>query len=65
MKAKYALIVLAIGYCIDFIAVAIKIMHWASADLLLTSAVIFKVVGALTLLYKIITYPKFKEFFNS
>lgn len=64
MKAKYGLIVLIIGYCIDFIAAVVKILHLKGPEMLFMIALVFKVVGALTLLYKIVTYPKFKEFFN-
>jgi len=64
MKAKHAIILLVIGYCLDFAGSLFKILHRPGADNLLTVAAILKILGALLLLYKIINYPKIKEFLN-
>jgi hypothetical protein len=62
MKAKHAIILLIFGYCLYFIGALFKILHTALADIMLTAASIFNVVGALLLLYKLLTYSKIKDF---
>jgi hypothetical protein len=64
MKAKHAVSLLLFGYCIDFIGGLFKVLHTSSADLTLTLAAIFKVLGGLILIHKILTYPKFKDFMD-
>jgi len=41
MKAKYALILLTAGYCIDFVAATYKILHWEYGDNLFIVATVF------------------------
>ena len=62
MKTKHAIILLVFGYCLDFIGALFKILHTAQADITLTIAAILKVLGALLFLYKLLTYPKIKDF---
>jgi hypothetical protein len=62
MKAKYAISLLVFGYCLDFVGALLKILHAAGADFTLTVAVVFKVLGALLFLYKLLNYPKFRDF---
>ena len=64
MKAKHALIILVIGYCLDFIGALYKLEHWENGDNILVTATIFKVVGAIIFLIKLLTHPKVKEFLN-
>jgi len=64
MKVKHAIIFLVVGFCLDFIGVLFKIMHYANGDTLLTIATFLKVFGGLLLLYKILTNPKIKDFMN-
>jgi hypothetical protein len=64
MKTKHAVIIFVFGLCFDFIGVLFKIMHYANADTLLIVGTIFKVVGGLLFLYKLLTHPKTKEFLN-
>jgi protein-S-isoprenylcysteine O-methyltransferase Ste14 len=64
MKAKYAVIVLTLGLCLDFVGVVFKLLHWVGSDWLLLTGLTFKVVGALTFLYKLLTHPKVREFLN-
>ena len=64
MKAKHAVSILVLGYCLDFIGALFKILHTAQADITLTIAAILKVVGALLFLYKLTNYPKVKDFFD-
>jgi hypothetical protein len=65
MKAKYSISLFVFGYCLDFIGGLLKIMHMRYADTVLSIAAIFKVFGALLVLYKITNYPKVKDFLNS
>lgn len=62
MKAKHAIILLILGYCLDFIGGLLKILHSAEANITLTIAAALKVLGALLFLYKLLTYPKIKDF---
>lgn len=64
MKAKYALIILATGYCIDFIAVIYKLLHWEYGDQLIIAGALFKAAGLIMFVAKLLTHPKTKEFLN-
>jgi len=64
MKMKHAIILLVIGYCIDFWGGLQKILHTPYADGLLTIAALTKIIACILLLYKILTHPKAKEFLN-
>lgn len=64
MKVKHSIIFLVLGFCLDLIGGLFKIMHYQYGDTLLIIATIMKVFGALTFLYKLMTYPKFKDFIN-
>jgi hypothetical protein len=64
MKIKHALIYLAAGYCFDFIGCFYKIMHYEYGDQLLIAGTVFKVVGMVLFVIKLVTHPKAKEFLN-
>ena len=64
MKTKHALLLIAFGYCLDFVGALQKIMHHPRADLLLIMATMLKVAGVLLFAYKLITYPRTKNFMN-
>ena len=64
MKTKHAIALLVVGYCFDFIGALLQIVHSANANTVLTVGAVLKVVGALLLLYKILTYAKFKDLLN-
>jgi hypothetical protein len=64
MKVKHAIILLALGFCLNFAAAVMKILHWQGADLMFIVALIFKVIGALVVVVKILTYGRFKDFLN-
>ncbi len=65
MKAKHTLILLIFGFCLDFLGGLFKVMHRQGADSILTIAAILKIAGALLVLYKLVNYPKWKDFLNS
>lgn len=64
MKTKHALIILVIGFVISFVGALFKLMHWPFASVMLTVATILQVIGIIILLYKLVTYPKLKDFLN-
>jgi hypothetical protein len=64
MKAKHAITLLVLGYCLDFFGAVRKITHSPDADYWFYAAAILKIVGGLLFLYKLLTYPKFREFMN-
>ncbi len=64
MKAKHALVILAAGYCTEFVAAMFKLEHWEYGDELIIFATVFKVVGLIMFISKLLTHPKTKEFLN-
>jgi hypothetical protein len=64
MKIKHALIYLAVGYCFDFVGALYKILHYEYGDQLLVVGTVFKVVGLMLFVVKLLTHPKAKEFLN-
>jgi hypothetical protein len=64
MKTKHAITLLVLGYCFDFVGALLKITHSPNADTVLKVGAILKVLGGLLLLFKILSYPKFKDILN-
>jgi hypothetical protein len=64
MKAKYTILIIVVGYCLDFMGTLFKIQHQGYADTALLIATILKVIGLVLLTYKIIQYEGLKEFMN-
>lgn len=64
MKVKHTIFLIAAGYILEVLGAFMKIMHRASADLVFACAAILIVAGIILLVYKLITYPKFKDFMN-
>lgn len=64
MKAKHAIILLALGYCVDFIAAFYKIEHWRGADQFFAAGTVLKVAGVILLAYKLITSRQLRDFMN-
>ena len=65
MKAKHTVLLIAIGYALDFWASLRRITHSADANTLLFIATVCKVAGVLLLAYKVIRYKGFKNFMES
>lgn len=65
MKAKHAILVIAVGYALNLWAALRKITHSADADTLFVMATVCTVIGVLLLAYKIIRYPGFRKFMDS
>jgi hypothetical protein len=64
MKTKHAVILIVLGFCLDFIGAIRKITHSPDADIFFYIATILKVAGALLFLYKLTRYPRFRDFMN-
>lgn len=62
MKAKYTLLIIALGFCLDFTAGLLKIMHSREANTLFVMATFLKVVGVLWFVFKLVRYEGFKKF---
>ncbi|AEA45215.1 GldL-related protein [Fluviicola taffensis] len=65
MKAKHALILLITGFVLDYIGALLKIMHYPGGKELLIFGMLFKVIGLILFLYKLLKHPAFKDFMNS
>ena len=64
MKTKYAIIIILTGIGFHIVGALFKIMHWPLGGLILFVASILEAVGIILFMYKLLTYPKFKDFLN-
>lgn len=64
MQTKHAIVFILVGFCIDFVGVTLKLLHHSLADIVIIIAMVFKVIGTLVFLYKLLSYPKFKDFLD-
>ena len=64
MKARHAITLLVLGYCVDFVGALQKILHSPNADLILTAGMALKVAGGLLLLYKLLRYGPLRDFMD-
>ena len=64
MKAKYTIVIILVGYCLEFMGGLFKIQHNSFAVNILVTAIVIKVLGMVLLTYKIIQYQGFKKFMN-
>lgn len=62
MKAKYTIVLIALGFCLDFVGSLCKTAHYSNANAILLMATVVKVTGVLWLTFKIISYTGFKKF---
>ena len=62
MKAKYTILLIALGFCLDFVGSLSRIMHRGEAQALLVLATVLKVLGVLLLTYKVVRYEGFRKF---
>lgn len=62
MKAKYTIVLIALGFCLDFVGSLLKIAHYPHANTIFLMATVIKVTGVLWLTFKIISYTGFKKF---
>jgi hypothetical protein len=62
MKAKYTIVLIALGFCLDFVGSLCKMAHYPNANTIFLMATVVKVTGVLWLTFKIISYTGFKKF---
>lgn len=68
MKAKYAIFMFLAGFLINLIAAWLKITHITfgkvNANICLAIGSILQSLGIILIIFKVLTYPKFKDFLN-
>jgi hypothetical protein len=64
MKAKHALILLALGFIFDLTGAWMKMAHWRNADIVFLTGLVLKIVAVIILTFKIVSYPGWKGFWN-
>lgn len=64
MKTKHAILIFLLGFLTNLGGAFLKIVHFSNANLFLTIGSAIKIIGAILILYKLFTYPKFKDFMN-
>ncbi|WP_121354439.1 hypothetical protein [Flavisolibacter nicotianae] len=62
MKAKHTILLIALGFCFDFVGSFSKLLHRGESTSLLLLATILKVLGVLLLSYKVVRYEGFRKF---
>jgi hypothetical protein len=64
MKAKYAILLIAFGFCLDFLGSLMKITHSREANTVLIVSTLIKIAGVLLLSFKVVQYEGFRKFMN-
>ncbi|AIZ64100.1 hypothetical protein PK28_11045 [Hymenobacter sp. DG25B] len=64
MKAKYAILCLALGLFLSVVGSLFKIMLWTGADILIISGMVLTITGVILFVYKLMSQPKIKDFLN-
>ena len=59
MKAKHTILLIALGFSLDFLA---RVMPGSEARTLVVIAAILKVLGVLLLAWKVVRYEGFRKF---
>ena len=62
MKAKYTILLIALGFCLDYVGSLSRFFHRGEAQALLLLATVLKVLGILLLAYKVVRYEGFRKF---
>lgn len=62
MKAKHTVLLVALGFALEFIGGLLKITHRPSANSVLLTATVCKVLGVLLLAWKVVRYEGFRKF---
>ena len=62
MKAKHTILMIALGFCLEFVGSLTRVMHRSEANALLVLATVLKVLGVLLLAYKVVRYEGFRKF---
>ena len=62
MKAKHTILLIALGFTLDFFGTLLRITHGGYAGTIIVIATICKALGVLLLAYKVINYEGFRKF---
>lgn len=62
MKAKYTILLIALGFCLEYVASLSRLMHRGEAQTLFVLATVLKVLGVLLLAWKVVRYEGFRKF---
>ena len=62
MKAKHTILLIALGFCLEYMGSLSRIMHRSEAQVLFILATLLKVVGMVWLACKVVTYDGFRRF---
>lgn len=62
MKAKHTILLIALGFSLEFIGGLFRITHKPPANAVLLTATVCKVLGVLLLAWKVIRYEGFRKF---
>jgi hypothetical protein len=62
MKAKYTILLIAIGFCLGYLGEQMRLMHWQGWNTVLLMSTILKVIGVLWLAFKVLSYDGFRRF---
>lgn len=62
MKAKHTILLIAFGFCLDYIASLSRTLNRDEAHTLMVLATLLKVTGVLWFAYKVVKYEGFRKF---
>jgi len=62
MKAKHTILLIALGFCLEYVSTLSRILYRGEAATLIVLATILKVLGILLLAYKVVRYEGFRKF---
>lgn len=62
VKAKHTILLIALGFCLDFAGGLLKTAHSSHAYGVLVAATLIKATGVLLFAYKVIRYEGFRKF---
>ena len=62
MKAKYTILLIALGFALEFVASLSRLFHRGEAHSLLILGTVLKILGVLSLAWKVVTYEGFRKF---
>ena len=64
MKIRFSIVIIVIGYVLDFAGAWMKITHQAMADAVLTISMFTKSIGLILFVIFMLAHPKVKQFLN-
>lgn len=64
MKTKHAILIFIIGFLVNIVGAFLKITHLLNPNLFLAFSSTIEIIGVLLILYKLFTYPKFRDLMN-